>query len=238
MGDDQVVEWPNGNVSQKVRICFPNGLPKAMRRSERSVPLDVTSGDLNHVKNDVTKRQGHSILTNNQARVIFKYKPSPLAKDRGRASALAQYFGVSVKTIRDIWIGRTWCRATFDLNSGKQAPSNVYKKLGRPLGSKDSKPRSKPGRDSVPHDNSPPQSISQDQILDDRVQLNDLTLEFGPKILEALTKESSGTCQRQINDCPKEFAQWLSKPVGSSSCDPFYDDWPFWKGMNSDLRPM
>jgi len=84
--------------------------------------------------------------------MIFKHKPSPFAKDRGRAGALARAFGVSVKTIRDVWIGRTWCRATLDLTPDSQSDdsSRFHKKAGRPLGSKDSKPRVKKMRsDSV-----------------------------------------------------------------------------------------
>jgi len=89
------------------------------------------------------KRQGRAILSEDQARMIFKHKPSPFAKDRGRAGALARAFGVSVKTIRDVWIGRTWCRATLDLTPDSQSDdsSRLHKKAGRPLGPKDSKPR-------------------------------------------------------------------------------------------------
>lgn len=105
-------------------------------------PAACESGDY---QSGSAMRQGRAILTEDQARIIFKYKPSPFAQDRGRAGALARTFGVSVKTIRDIWIGRTWYRATFDLDPCKQeeAPIRLHKKPGRPRGAKDSKPRTK-----------------------------------------------------------------------------------------------
>ncbi len=48
---------------------------------------------------------------------------------------------VIVDTARDIWTGRTWCRATFSPGTRQQASSD--KKPGRPKGSRDSKPRKK-----------------------------------------------------------------------------------------------
>ena len=90
------------------------------------------------------KRHGRAILTDEQARAIFQVKPSPFARDRDRAGALARAYGVSVKTVRDIWVGRTWYRATFDLDpTAPISPERLHKKPGRPKGAKDSKPRVK-----------------------------------------------------------------------------------------------
>ena len=57
---------------------------------------------------------------------------------------MSKIYGVSVKTIRDIWIGRTWYRATCHLDHTQPvAPERLQKKAGRPKGVKDSKKRAK-----------------------------------------------------------------------------------------------
>ena len=90
------------------------------------------------------QRHGRAILTCEEARDIFQYKPAPNSKDRNRAGMLAQKYGVSVKTVRDIWVGRTWYRATFHLdNSQPVEEERLLKRAGRPLGAKDRKPRAK-----------------------------------------------------------------------------------------------
>jgi hypothetical protein len=90
------------------------------------------------------KRHGRAILTHEQAQAIFRCKPLPSAKDRDRAGILARAYGVSVKTVRDIWVGRTWYRATFHLDPTKPfIPERLQKRAGRPRGAKDRKPRSK-----------------------------------------------------------------------------------------------
>ena len=86
--------------------------------------------------------QGRATLTSEQAKTIFLRRLAPWATDRGRAEILARMYGVTAKTIRDIWIGRTWYRATFNLDpSTHYAPERLEKKAGRPKGAKDSKPR-------------------------------------------------------------------------------------------------
>ena len=52
---------------------------------------------------------------------------------------LAKKYRVSSKAIRDIWNGRSWLEATFDLWDAQERPAR--KQLGRPKGRKDSKPR-------------------------------------------------------------------------------------------------
>ena len=65
------------------------------------------------------KGNGRAILTDEQAQEIFRRKPSPHSKGRERAAALARMYGVSIKTVRDIWVGRTWYRATYHLDASK-----------------------------------------------------------------------------------------------------------------------
>ncbi len=88
--------------------------------------------------------RGRSILTKEHAQIIFKLKPSCSISEKGNVQALANTYGVSAKTVRDIWIGRTWYKVTYELDKGKPiASERLLKKPGRPKGSKDFKPRSK-----------------------------------------------------------------------------------------------
>ena len=90
------------------------------------------------------KRQGRAILTNEQAQAIFRHKPTALTKDRSKAGVLARMYSVSIKAVRDIWVGRTWYRATFHMDHSKPfAPERLEKKAGRPSGCKDSVPRAR-----------------------------------------------------------------------------------------------
>jgi hypothetical protein len=74
----------------------------------------------------MSDRQAGSVLSEEQAREIYKYKLSVICPKnhqfwnqgadtrlRGHSVPLAWKFGVSPKTIRDIWNRRTWAFATF-----------------------------------------------------------------------------------------------------------------------------
>jgi hypothetical protein len=90
------------------------------------------------------KRHGRAILTNEQAQAIFRHKPTASTKDRSKASVLSRIYGVSIKAVRDIWVGRTWYRATFHMDHSKPfSPERLEKKAGRPSGCKDSVPRAR-----------------------------------------------------------------------------------------------
>jgi hypothetical protein len=89
-------------------------------------------------------RQGRATLTKEQAKFIFQCRLTPWSTDRGRAGILARVYGVTAKTVRDIWVGRTWYRATFNLDPFiPYAQERLEKKAGRPKGAKDSKPRTR-----------------------------------------------------------------------------------------------
>ncbi len=57
------------------------------------------------------------------------------------ATIVAKAYGVSEKTIRDVWTGRTWKLETWPLD---QSRALEMKPTGRPKGSKDSRPRQTP----------------------------------------------------------------------------------------------
>ena len=81
-----------------------------------------------------------TILNENNARQIFKLKyNNGFASTHSASVHWATAYHVSSKTIRDIWKGRTWLQATFDLWAEEDRPS--LKSVGRPKGKKDSKPR-------------------------------------------------------------------------------------------------
>ena len=54
------------------------------------------------------------------------------------ASQISRLYSVSEKAVRDIWKGRTWAKETWHLD---KARSLAIKKMGRPIGRMDTKPR-------------------------------------------------------------------------------------------------
>ena len=99
-----------------------------------------------------TEQNAHrprAILTEKQAIEIFNIKGRiSLSAHQNQlltgtsASSVARIYGVSERTVRDIWKGRTWCRSTLNFDSNKSAINGI-KKPGRPKGSRDTKPRKK-----------------------------------------------------------------------------------------------
>ena len=67
------------------------------------------------------------MLTRDEARTIYQVKVS--GKSAHDASRLGEYYRVTPKTIRDIWIHRTWVHATVPLWTLVQVNAHVYKKL-------------------------------------------------------------------------------------------------------------
>mmetsp|Transcript_28348 Transcript_28348/g.74762 ORF Transcript_28348/g.74762 Transcript_28348/m.74762 type:complete len:200 (-) Transcript_28348:54-653(-) len=70
------------------------------------------------------KQRTRELLTTAQAREIFLLKEArALRKRNAWSKTLGLRYGVSCKTIRDIWKGRTWLDATRDLWKGSEVPS-------------------------------------------------------------------------------------------------------------------
>ena len=116
--------------------------------------LDSKSDALSNAKSS----RSRMVLSNEQAREIFTLKGNHGFSSSHSASLhLASKYNVSSKAIRDIWKGRSWLEATFNLWEIKDRPPK--RTLGRPKGRKDSKPRIsklavKSSRDSVHRQNS------------------------------------------------------------------------------------
>ena len=80
------------------------------------------------------------VLTSKIARDIFQIKATHgFASLHCASLRLASKYGVSSKAIRDIWKGRSWLDATYDLWNDSDRPARRI--IGRPKGKKDSKPR-------------------------------------------------------------------------------------------------
>ena len=87
-----------------------------------------------------TLASSRAVLCAEQAREIFSYKCDHGCASLHAASAnLARRYRVSSKAIRDIWKGRSWLDATYELWNVVDRPAR--RMLGRPKGRKDSKPR-------------------------------------------------------------------------------------------------
>jgi hypothetical protein len=84
------------------------------------------------------KQKPRAILTVQQAIEIFGFAFSH-QEVVSSAVAVARRYGVNERTVRDIWKQRTWTHATHPLEDSMQVQNK--KKVGRPKGSKDSKPR-------------------------------------------------------------------------------------------------
>ena len=84
-----------------------------------------------------------AVLTKKQAVDIFRIagvlRPDGTRGTKPTASSVAKRYGVSEKTIRDIWRGRTWYEETLPFDMNRQPKTMM--KTGRPLGRKDSAPR-------------------------------------------------------------------------------------------------
>jgi hypothetical protein len=79
-------------------------------------------------------------LTAQQARDIFELKDMPSSVSMHAMSVqVAKMYRVSSKAIRDIWTGRSWLDATYDLWDPSDRPER--KMMGRPKGSRDKQPR-------------------------------------------------------------------------------------------------
>ena len=78
-------------------------------------------------------RNPRAKLTEADALDIFKFKGHMIT-----ASSVSVKYRVSEKAVRDIWIGRTWSKETWHLDTSRSLP---LKKMGRPIGRKDAKPR-------------------------------------------------------------------------------------------------
>ena len=88
----------------------------------------------------MTALNRRAVLNRQQARDIFLLKHyHSFGNSHAASTVLSKAYQISSKAIRDIWSGRSWLDATFDMWDGDDRPAK--KVLGRPKGKKDTKPR-------------------------------------------------------------------------------------------------
>ena len=120
-------------------------LRKTMDQSE--FPASPTKGrdsesSSNNEASLMTSSDRRVVLSKEQAREIFHLKFTHGHQSLHAASVhLAATYKVSSKAIRDIWKGRSWLDATYDMWNDKDRPKR--KIIGRPKGKKDSKQRAR-----------------------------------------------------------------------------------------------
>ncbi len=155
-------------------------------------------------------------LTNEQAIEIFGLR-LPLGGLAGssmhcsftsRSVEISRKFGVSPKAVRDIWNRRTWCRVTSplfpeadtvqhavadSLNAVRQAGVLHYagqaRKVGRPIGSKDSKPRRR----------CRPQHLDENELLKERhglAPIPQLAMHYTSLLVDQSRYDSGESCIR------------------------------------------
>lgn len=196
-----------------------------------TIVLHCTSSSKMQDHAQCTKSCGRAILTEQQAQTIFRFKPSPFSKARDRACILAKMFGISVKTVRDIWVGRTWYRATYHLDpSIPPASHRLVKRAGRPKGSKDRKPRTKKYL-SCPNYSEPNQVNKEETETEEDCNTDEPnpTYKFGTEMSISV---SSGFKSSSPEPVPIDIWLFDSKNKPALFEDPFRDDWPFWPTEN------
>ena len=174
-------------------------------------------------RSEANARRSRNILSKEQAIEIFQLKFSSSMREL-RASLVAERYGVGVKAIRDIWIGRTWYRETFHMDASRaDGQERLMRKIGRPSGARDLKPRARrQGNkdDATTAVEGNPQQDDKRQLLLDLTasdQTSDVKLENG----NAITRfpDSSEDNRRQFPNLTLCFD------------DPFHDDWPYWNSV-------
>ena len=169
-------------------------------------------------------------LTEDRVLEIFKLKDSSKS-----ASLLGALHGVSEKTVRDIWTGRTWSMETQHLDTSRPI---VIKIAGRPKGSMDSKPRKQKGQSvqnrlrqshqslgsnnkhSLPRSTTPcPLSVDEKYVHDNHSDC-DFKLWTGPQGPASHVQASMH--RTSVDD---ELHEWKERSWCSPLTDPFRRDW-------------
>ena len=138
------------------------------------------------------------VLTSQTAREIFELKNTHHYASLHSASLrLASKYGVSSKAIRDIWKGRSWLEATYDLWNVEDRPARRI--IGRPKGKKDSKPRMRGSK------NDPANANLHAPATPERLDKVDINSFPQPYSLPAYAQSHAGfqasaiTCMRESN---------------------------------------
>lgn len=209
----------------------------------KGVSDDAAASSAYEKKPDVDRRSINAkVLTAIQAREIFIKRPKDFSQRSDLEIRLAETYQVSIKTINDIWEGRTWYKETFDLDAEKPISyERLSKRKGRPKGSKDLKPR----KAKVLVDIS---SFQPDHNPQTKPVMNHKQSKREARSLHILETAASGTVERTAQKpraavgtdfsaaTPMTNSQAKENPTRQSRApdelqaidDPFHDDWPHW----------
>ena len=188
------------------------------------------------VQSSSEKGRARTVLTKEEVIEIFKFKmKTPASRSKTFSSAMVgKLFGVSPKTIRDIWVGRTWYHATQHLDPARQdSLIRFCRQPGRPKGSKDARPRkctrrrtanSQPFQDNFGSSIAMfiPSSYAEHKIL------SGIQSDFQSESLSAMDTNIKGPPSDINRLCDTlEEAAFLPRTL-PEFIDPFHDDWPHW----------
>ena len=149
-------------------------------------------------------------------------------KSDAPATKVGLAFGISEKTVRDIWKGRTWAKETWHLEPTRQL---VLQQLGRPKGSKDSMPRRKrivreilptTDKEGCTHAHASPGSSGTDSYLIDPIY------ESSSMLSRSFAQSRSGirfsgSAEKSSESIDDQLHRWDSSIWCES--DPFLQDW-------------
>jgi hypothetical protein len=211
------------------------------------ITASVSSGIQTYVS---AAKKSRSSLKEHQAIEIFELK----LKNNGHklsGTTVARSYGVTEKTVRDIWTRRTWRQETWHLDTSQ---SLVLKKRGRPLGSRDKQPRKPQASpcnavvnavesETAEEDNAlgfvclsgdvfDSFCVSGPARVDQEHGRNHKTREFSCPDFQ-LSSDASPLGSKLSRPDPTiddVLFDWdLVPPVEGESVDPFHEDWPAWQ---------
>jgi hypothetical protein len=180
-------------------------------------------------KTSIRIRKTRAILTENEAIKIYQVKlandvSTSIGSIRTSARSLATDYGVSEKTIRDVWSCRTWYMETLPLDTSRKQMTQP-RLPGRPKGAMDTKQRRHYNRQTV-RPNLP--------LAPDPAQGKDRppALESARSARPALAGHLRIGTTSPVDECDAQSQNRGPNPSGDGRQDhpddPFHDDWPHW----------
>ena len=164
-------------------------------------------------------RRSRNLITQDQAIEIFQWKlTSDYASGKVSAPHVAKRYGITGKAVRDIWIGRTWYRETYHMDPYRSdATERLMRKVGRPKGARDLKPRTKKELDKTNQGCNDHVRIKKN--IPQKIEDTDIQRNFN----------DSSTTPADLSDPIEWTERMLASMQLTDFADPFYDDWPHWK---------
>mmetsp|Transcript_4242 Transcript_4242/g.12108 ORF Transcript_4242/g.12108 Transcript_4242/m.12108 type:complete len:175 (+) Transcript_4242:138-662(+) len=152
-----------------------------------------------------------AVLTQTDVLAIFMIKVDALPARRPTPGQVASRFGVTEKTIRDIWAGRTWRQETKHLDVSRVNVREEVRRPGRPKGNRES---------------SSSCSSSRPDVLDPH-----RTFRLAQSCINSAFSSPNEICvsRETADELKHEFSHLQRVPLFTGvGDDPFHDDWPYW----------